>query len=526
MPRPSRRQRQQGDGVTTALIYLRVSSDEQAKEGLSLPAQLRECRRYCADRSWVIAAEHQDVLSGSRDDRPGYQALLTGARRLAAEGKHVAVVVMRLDRFGRRLAERIRSREEFKAAGVVTHSVREGGEVSDLMANMLAVLAQEEVERLGDRVRDTRDHNVENGWHTPGRPAWGYRWRPATDEERSQGAPRSVLVPDEITAPYAREMFRMVASGTSPRAVALWAAGLSTEARGTRLLAQVGIRLLLKSPVYVGRFSDGERGRWEPLVDEQTWNTVQTRIGRAKRRSGPISGEHLLTGLIACPTCGSKMAGWTQAGRWKRYRCNSFEHGGERALRNCTCTVSSAPVDEDMIGQIVNLLAPLEAGDPKLRQAVVRAWERLRKPDDAGAKDRARLVARARKEAEDAKRRIAEATRLLVDGTIDRTAYQALAEDEQRRLESAEQTLVGPEAQASVSEVLPPLEKALADLGGWEVVLRQEGAVPQKRAVLALLVERVIPRRISHGKYRADVIWTQRGRALGQAIDEARQRVA
>ena len=88
------------------------------------------------------------------------------ARRFSADGKDVAVVVARLDRFGRRLVERIRSREEFKVLGVGTHSVREGGEVSDLMANMLAVMAQEEVERLGDRIRDTRQHNVVNGWHT------------------------------------------------------------------------------------------------------------------------------------------------------------------------------------------------------------------------------------------------------------------------------------------------------------------------------------------------------------------------
>src|SRR4051794_17388046 len=96
-------------GVMMALIYTRVSSDEQAAEGLSLAAQLDACRRYAAERGWIIGAEYQDVLSGSRDDRPQYQALLAEARRLAGAGKPVAVVVMRLDRFGRRLAERVRS---------------------------------------------------------------------------------------------------------------------------------------------------------------------------------------------------------------------------------------------------------------------------------------------------------------------------------------------------------------------------------------------------------------------------------
>jgi site-specific DNA recombinase len=60
--------------VTTALIYLRVSTDEQAREGVSLDAQLAECRRYAARLGWVLGAEYADVLSGTRDDRPRYQA--------------------------------------------------------------------------------------------------------------------------------------------------------------------------------------------------------------------------------------------------------------------------------------------------------------------------------------------------------------------------------------------------------------------------------------------------------------------
>jgi site-specific DNA recombinase len=99
--------------VTTALIYTRVSTDEQARDGLSLDAQLAETRRYAAGRDgWIIGTEYQDVLKGTRDDRPAYQRLLTDVRRLRAEGRRVAVIVSALDRFGRAILER--SREELK----------------------------------------------------------------------------------------------------------------------------------------------------------------------------------------------------------------------------------------------------------------------------------------------------------------------------------------------------------------------------------------------------------------------------
>jgi hypothetical protein len=161
---------------------------------------------------------------------------------------------------------------------------------------------------------------------------------------------------------------------------------------------------------------------------------------------------------------------------------------------------------------VTTVLAPLATGDQALRRELERTWARMRKPNDAAAKERARLVVKARRDAEDAKRRIADAARLLVDGVIDRTAYQALADAEQRRLESAERMLASPEIQATTT-ALPPLAEVLALAGGWTTVL-STGPIPEQRAVLMMLIERVVPRRVSYGRYTAEVTWTELGKAL------------
>src|SRR5215212_3274448 len=179
----TKQQKSGATSITTALVYTRVSSEEQAREGVSLDAQLTECRRYAAQHGWILGAEFQDVLSGKRDDRPAYQALLAEVRRLRAEGQAVVVVVFRLDRLGRRILERVRCREELKSLGVPLHSVREGGEVSDLVANILASVAEEESRSLGERVAAVRRHMASNGWRPVGTCPWGYRWRPATEDE-------------------------------------------------------------------------------------------------------------------------------------------------------------------------------------------------------------------------------------------------------------------------------------------------------------------------------------------------------
>ncbi len=159
--------------MTTALVYTRVSSEEQARDGVSLDAQLAECRRYAAQRGWVLGPEFQDVLSGKRDDRPAYLAMLAEARRLRAAGQPVSVVVFRLDRLGRRILERVRCREELKGLGVPVHSVREGGEVSDLVANILASVAEEESRALGERVAASIRHIADRGLVLPGADAVG-----------------------------------------------------------------------------------------------------------------------------------------------------------------------------------------------------------------------------------------------------------------------------------------------------------------------------------------------------------------
>jgi hypothetical protein len=307
----------------------------------------------------------------------------------------------------------------------------------------------------------------------------------------------------------AREAFRKLASGElSARRVTVWLAGLPGL---PRRVYHSSVQVMLKTPTYMGRFADGSPGRWEPLIDGATWDAAQARlVGRPR---GPVSGRHLLTGVLRCDRCGGRMSGWTTRKTWKRYRCGSFGEGGERAARNCSATLPAKTIDADVIRQVADLLALLATSDSTLRTAISRAWDRLRQPDDAAAKERARLLARAKRDAEDARRRIADAARLLVDGVLDRAGYQALADAEQRRLESAERTLASPDLAPAPTTALPPWQTVANDLGGWEQVLAGD-VVPEQRRVLALVVERVVPRKVGYGRYEADVAWTATGLAL------------
>ena len=223
--------------TTVALIYTRVSSEEQAREGLSLEAQLGECRKYAAARAathdWVLGREFQDILKGTRDDRPEYQALLADVRALRAAGRRVAVVVAALDRSAEPSSSASGAARELKGLGVPTHSVREGRR---------GLRPGGQRARLGRTGRSSaarragvceRQHTTGLGWFMVGRAPWGYRSRPATAQERAEGAPHSVLEQDPVTAPYVVETFER-ATRESVRSVARWVTRLPTAARGGR----------------------------------------------------------------------------------------------------------------------------------------------------------------------------------------------------------------------------------------------------------------------------------------------------
>ena len=532
---PRRRQRDQltDEGLVHALLYIRVSSDEQARDGLSLPAQLQACRRYAAERGWMIAGEYRDILSGKRDDRAQYQALLKEAKRLAGSGQRVAVVVMRLDRLGRKLSERIASREAFKADGVATHSVSEG-EVNDMVAGFLAVMAAEEVERLAERIQDTRDLNVENGFHTPGRPTWGYRWRKATDQERGQGAPKVVLEEDPVAAPYVRTLFERAAAGETIYSLADWILGLPDAAKGLvertirhddgtttkqilpRILSPSGIRRALSAPVYIAAYPTDEEHqgtpRWPALIDRDTWDRVQRRVARGRGRSGPVTDRHLLSRFGTCPNCGYGLSGWKPTGKLARYRCQSRESGGDHRRRRCTFTISGAPIDAIVLDEVRAALAPLaDRSDRRLWSAIERAWKRLQEPDAGLVGARSAQVKDARATVEAAKKRILDATQKLVDGVIQPDAYKLLARAEQDRIDQAQRVLKAPGVE-TVPAALPSLDDVLTELGGYGAAL--SGPVSAQRIVLRALVERIVPRAVAYRQYEVDITWTPTGLAL------------
>jgi DNA invertase Pin-like site-specific DNA recombinase len=150
-------------------IYARVSTIDQQ----TIPLQIRTLREYAVRRGWTIAQQVKEVGSGA-SQRQLRERLLEAARRREID----VVLVWRLDRWGRSVADLLATLQELQHLGVGFASLTEALDLTTpagrAMATLLAVFAEFEREILRERVRAGLAHARKNGKKL-GRPATAAR---------------------------------------------------------------------------------------------------------------------------------------------------------------------------------------------------------------------------------------------------------------------------------------------------------------------------------------------------------------
>jgi site-specific DNA recombinase len=512
------------DGLTHALLYRRVSGAEHQKDGLSMPAQEAALRAYAASQpGWLIGGEYHDIMSGKRADRPGYVALLEHARQLHQQRKQVAIVLIRLDRLGRRPAEYFRAAEELAKQGALVHSIKDGGVLDETHANILAVFARDEARRIGMRVGETRSFVVNSGWHW-GKTPFGYRKRAATPDERARGGRPAVLEPDPSTCGIAVEVFERYARGDSIYAVSQWLAGLPEALRGGRAWPAQCVWSMLQSPSYVARPAEGDDevlsrpvARWEPLISDDLYLLVQGRLASQRTRPHQATDRYLLTGFMRCPNCGHRMVHTStrrgdRGGEVRgRYRCAGHFKGASAPDPTCRYEIPDT-VDRLVIDRLADVLETL--AEPSHWPAIRKAWHARQTPTT----DSRRQIAELEREVKVSQQRLARAARMLVDGDLDRSGYEALRNVETATVATAETKLRRlAEISASPAPNVPGIDQVFEQAGSWARIWR-EVDVRHQRAILDQLVDHITVQRRGYRQYSGEITWSDIGQRLIESM--------
>jgi len=349
-----------------AVIYLRVSTKEQAEEGYSIPAQAEACRRFIVDRGWELADEYVDRGESARTaDRPQLQAMLA---RLGEDPSIECLVVHKLDRLARNLEDHAAVRAALRKAGVKLHSVTETLEDSasgKLVEGILASIAEFYSANLGQEIRKGMDQKAaEGGW--PVRAPFGYR-NVRRDAPGRRG--ESVLEPDQ-QAPLVVWAFERYATGE------LSLASLTEALAGKGLRNRLGnppgisaIHRMLRNPVYAGvvRWRGVDREGTHPrLVSRELFDNVQS-VLEAHSSGGERrwKHDHYLKGTLVCADCGSKMYFAMAKGRFGYFRCIGRNTGRTRCSQ--ARYVPAAELEEGVEGLYEGVRIP-----PPLRRRLER----------------------------------------------------------------------------------------------------------------------------------------------------------
>ena len=285
---------------TRVLLYIRVSSHEQALEGYSIGEQTERLEKYADAMNWTVVKTFTDPgYTGADTHRPGLRELI----RAVEDGRADKVVVYRLDRLSRSQKDTLYLIEDvFLKNNTDFVSMSENFDTATpfgrAIIGILAVFAQLERETIKERMTMGREARAKNGYYTAGR-------RILTGYDYIDG----LLKVNEYEAMLVKQIFEMFNGGSPIKTIATTLNDRGLYHRSTKW-DDTTIRRLLDNRHYIGEVKFGGKwypGRQNPIIDKATFDKAQ-KILKVRADSYVYSNKHsvALTGFLFCGYCGAK----------------------------------------------------------------------------------------------------------------------------------------------------------------------------------------------------------------------------
>lgn len=309
-----------------ALIYCRVSTKEQVKEGNSLATQERICREYAIKHGFEVAGVFVDQgESAKTTDRPEWKNLI----RFCTTKKNGvrAIIAYKIDRISRNVDDYSKIRVLLKNYGIEIRSTSENFEntpIGRFMENLMSNVSQFDNDVRTERCVGGMKEAMRMGryvWKAP----FGY------DNVRSIGE-KATIAPNDKATTVSNVFDEVAKMQKSPFTVYNEVKDKLRQSKGGDMSFEQ-FRKMLRNKVYAGwiiKFGETHRGAYPAIVSDEIFNQVQ-RILAGKQRSNRIyitdREEFPLRRFIKNPT-GIKLTGSWSKGEYKRYPYYLFRMHG------------------------------------------------------------------------------------------------------------------------------------------------------------------------------------------------------
>lgn len=353
--------------IRITALYCRLSRDDEfSGDSVSIQTQKTMLTQYAKEQGFSNCEFFvDDGYSGTNYNRPDFQRMLG----LVEDGRVAVICVKDLSRLGRDYLQTGYYTEvifpEHDTRFIAINDNVDTAKGDNEFAPFKNIINEWYAKDCSRKVRSAFRTKALNGEYTGGYPAYGYRKDP---EDRHR------LIPDEH-APIVQRMFQMALEGTTcfhiaktleseeiptPRAYLMDAFGkyhANERVKHPYAWAKTTVHQILSNPIYLGKlvsqryktksFKDKRivprpEDEWitventhEPLVDQETFDTVQKRI-QIKQPATWANSDNIFHGLLICGDCNTRMVFSSRTGRKSRghFCCNKHRRYGGKECSN------------------------------------------------------------------------------------------------------------------------------------------------------------------------------------------------
>ena len=316
-----------------AIIYTRVSTDEQADRGYSLRDQQAKLERFCMDKGYEIVRHFQDDASAKTFNRPEFNKLMEFVKK--NKGCAEKLLFIKWDRFSRNMLEGMLMKQTLKKYGISAEATEQplDDEIPENLLMEAIYLAAPQVENT------RRSLNTKAGMRKAMREG---RWvsTPPKGYKMGRDAMNKPIMVKTADADFIKQAFELYSTGLYSK----------NEVRG--MLTKKGFKIcknqfcnLLRNPLYYGKifipeYKDEEailvNGIHEAIIEEDLFMKCQRiEFGTKKNMPKPNAKNEMLPlrGNLICKDCGGTLTGSGSKGNGGKYFYYHCQHGCKERFR-------------------------------------------------------------------------------------------------------------------------------------------------------------------------------------------------
>ena len=302
------------DNIKTNVgIYVRVSTEEQAKEGYSVRAQIEKLSDYARIMGWNIYKIYADEgISGKNiSERPAINAMIQDIK----DKKINSVLVFKVDRLTRSIRDLVELVEIFNTSDCTFVSLLESIDTKTASGRMflkiIGIFAEFERENIMERTRLGLERKAREGYAlSTGNSSYGYNL-PVGEKIQIINEEEAKIVREVFHSyVYANKSFTRIASDLNIRKV--------PTKKGSNWDGRT-IKKLLTNPNYIGnvRYSLNDKSRYfevkghhEAIISQELYDKAQLKISKIEKKSFTKRPREdtFFSGTLYCSVCGRKLS--------------------------------------------------------------------------------------------------------------------------------------------------------------------------------------------------------------------------